>query len=90
MAKLSYKRRQKLKSSEFAEPGERKFPIMDKAHARNALARVSQSGSSGEKATVRKKVHAKYPGIEVSGTSKGRATKGRKKRSTRKISLRKG
>ena len=30
---------------------------------RNALARVSQHGTSAEKATVRRKVHAKYPSI---------------------------
>lgn len=39
------------------------YPIPDKSHARNALARVAQHGSSAEKAKVRAKVHAKFPGI---------------------------
>lgn len=45
MAKLTYKARKKLPSKEFALPDERKYPIYDKAHARNALARVAQSAS---------------------------------------------
>jgi hypothetical protein len=63
MAKLTYAERKKLPSSTFVEPGERKYPIPDKSHARNALARVAQHGSSSEKAKVRAKVHSKYPGI---------------------------
>lgn len=63
MAKLTYKARKALPSSTFVEPGERKYPIPDKSHARNALARVSQHGSSSEKAKVRAAVHRKYPSI---------------------------
>lgn len=55
--------RDKIKAKNFAEPGKRKYPIEDKAHAQNALARVSQFGSASEKAQVREKVHAKYPEI---------------------------
>ena len=40
MAKLSRKRRERLSSSEFACPSERKYPINDRAHVRNALARL--------------------------------------------------
>lgn len=65
MAKLTYKRREQLPSSVFALPG-RKYPIDTIARARNALARVSQFGTPEEKAIVRRKVHAKYPGIEMS------------------------
>lgn len=39
------------------------YPIPDKAHARNALARVSQHGSPAEKAKVRAAVHKKFPDI---------------------------
>jgi hypothetical protein len=67
MAKLTYEARKKLKSSTFAIPSERKYPIPDKAHARNALARVSQFGSSAEKAKVRAAVHRKFPGIGQQG-----------------------
>lgn len=72
MAKLSMKSRKALPATAFALPGKGKgpggkgagsYPIPDKSHARNALSRVSQHGSSAEKATVRAKVKAKFPGI---------------------------
>jgi len=63
MAKLTSKARSKLKSSSFAEPGKRAYPIQDPSHARNALARVSQHGSPAEKTKVRAAVHRKYPSI---------------------------
>jgi hypothetical protein len=67
MAKLTTAARKKLPKSSFAIPGKRpgagSYPVSDKAHARNALSRVSQHGSSSEKAAVRAKVHAKFPGI---------------------------
>lgn len=62
MAKLSYKARKKLPTSTFAGP-DRSYPINDKAHARNALARVSQFGTPALKAKVRAKVHKKFPDI---------------------------
>ena len=49
MAKLTTAERNKLPDSDFAEPSKRKYPIEDKAHQRNALARVSQFGSAKEK-----------------------------------------
>jgi hypothetical protein len=70
MAKLTYKKRKHMKSSEFAEPGKRKYPIEDRNHAKNALARVSQHGTVKEKAEVRRKVAAKFPDI-----GKGKAKK---------------
>lgn len=45
MAKLTYKERKNLPDSDFALPKKRKYPIYDKAHARNALARVAQEPS---------------------------------------------
>lgn len=67
MAKLSTAARKKLPKKEFAIPSKApasgSYPIEDKAHARNALARVSQHGTPAEKAAVRAKVHAKYPDI---------------------------
>lgn len=62
MAKLTAASRKKIKGSSFALPG-RRYPIEDASHARNALSRVSQNGSSSEKATVRAAVARKYPGI---------------------------
>lgn len=66
MAKLTARARKKIAPKNFALPG-RRYPIEDASHARNALARVSQHGSPAEKATVRAKVHAKYPGIGQGG-----------------------
>ena len=63
MAKLTYQQRKNLPSKTFVEPGKRKYPIPDASHARNALARVSQHGSSSEKAKVRAAVHRKFPSI---------------------------
>jgi hypothetical protein len=62
LAKLTAAARKKIAPKNFALPGGR-YPIEDKSHARNALARVSQNGTPAEKATVRKKVAAKYPGM---------------------------
>jgi hypothetical protein len=66
MAKLTTAARKKIPGKDFAGP-DRSYPIEDKSHARNALSRVSQHGSSELKAKVRAKVHAKYPGIGKKG-----------------------
>lgn len=63
MSLLTERARKHMKDSEFAIPESRKYPIHDKAHARNALARVSQYGTPEEKARVRRAVHRKYPDI---------------------------
>lgn len=69
MAKLTSKARQKLSSSQFALPGRGEgkggkgsgsYPIPDKSHARNALARASGKPIAGK---VRAAVHRKYPDI---------------------------
>lgn len=62
MAKLTAATRNKIPTKEFAGP-DRSYPIEDASHARNALSRVSQHGSSALKSRVRAKVHAKYPDI---------------------------
>lgn len=61
--KLTAKERNSLSTKSFALPSERKYPIEDSNHARNALARVSQHGSSEQKEKVRAAVHRKYPDI---------------------------
>lgn len=69
---LTAKERQAMPKSDFALPGKGEgpkgagsgsYPIPNASHARNALARVAQHGSSEEKAEVRAKVHEKFPGI---------------------------
>lgn len=64
MAKLTYEERKEMPKSEFVEPKKRKYPIPDLSHARNALARVSQNGSSNEKAMVRAEVKRRFPTIK--------------------------
>ena len=59
-AVLTTKQRDNLPDSAFALPG-RRYPLQDRAHAANPLARVAQNGTSAEKALVRRKVCAKYP-----------------------------
>lgn len=48
MAKLTTKRRKALPKSDFALPGDRKYPMPDKAHAANAKARASQMEKQGK------------------------------------------
>lgn len=47
VAKLSTERRKSLPASEFGLPGERKYPMPDKAHARDAKARSSAAEHRG-------------------------------------------
>jgi hypothetical protein len=63
MAKLSGEKRKSLPAKSFAESEKKKYPIEDKAHARNALSRVAQSGTPAEKAKVKAAVKKKYPSI---------------------------
>jgi len=66
VARLSYRERQSLPSRLFVFPKERRYPIPDRAHARNALARVAQHGTPAEKAKVRRAVKRRFPDIKVS------------------------
>jgi hypothetical protein len=47
MAKLSEKKRDSLRSSQFGLPDERKYPMPDESHARNAKARAAQQEKKG-------------------------------------------
>lgn len=61
--KLTYAQKKALPKSDFVYPKERKYPIPDESHARNALARVAQSGTDAEKKRVKAAVHKKFPKI---------------------------
>jgi len=61
MAKLTSWRRRRLPDSAFAVPEERKFPLEDESHARNALTRASGTKYEGR---VKAVVARRYPGIE--------------------------
>ena len=63
MGRLTSRGRRRIKRSNFALPKERKYPIQDIAHARNALARVAQYGSKSEQRRVRDVVGRKYPSL---------------------------
>ena len=66
---LSAAQRKRLSPSSFAipskKPGSGSYPIPDASHARSALQRVSQFGTSSEKSRVRSAVHRKYPSIKI-------------------------
>jgi ribosome recycling factor len=60
MSKLTEETRDSLPKSKFALPEQRKYPIEDEAHARNAKARAAQQEKAGNlSASDRKKVDAK-------------------------------
>lgn len=67
MARLTAAQRRKLPASAFAYPKQRKYPIMDRAHARAALALSARKSTFGSYATVARKVAARHPGIAVAG-----------------------
>ena len=79
--KITTKGRRGLKRGQFAlGPGTEekrrgiagRYPIDTKERARNALARVAQFGTPTEKATVKRAVRRKYPGIDVNSKRKGK------------------
>ena len=73
MADLTTKERQRLPKKDFALPGKGEgkkgagagsYPIPDERHGRAALQRVSQFGSSKQKAEVRAAVARKFTEIK--------------------------
>lgn len=77
MARLTYQQRKRLPKSAFVfpskAPGPGSYPIHDRRHAINALARVSQHGTPAEKAAVRRAVYSRYPGLRKSSGRKTRS-----------------
>jgi hypothetical protein len=69
-------KRKSLKPSQFAYPKQRKYPIHTLKHARNALARAAQSGTSGSYSHVAKAVRRKY-GNKVASVGRKRGTTSR-------------
>lgn len=55
--------RKQMPASDFGLPAQKKYRIDDRAHARDALARVAANGTPAQQAQVRKRVKAKYPSI---------------------------
>ena len=71
MAKLTTQERKALPKADFALSGGR-YPIEDKSHARNALARVAQHGAPAEKRMVKEKVAQAFPSIDQHAFHPGR------------------
>jgi hypothetical protein len=62
MAKLTSSERNSLPSSDFVFPKQRKFPIEDASHARDALSRAGAKGGATQ-SKVRAAVGRKFHGI---------------------------
>ena len=76
MSKLTSSKRKKLKKSSFGLPGSKKYPMPDKAHAKNAKARASQMYNKGKlSASSKAKIDAKANRM----LGKGKSGKGRGK-----------
>lgn len=48
MAKLTTKERKKIPKTEFGLPSEKKYPVNDKSHAKNAKSRASEMEHKGK------------------------------------------
>lgn len=60
MAKLTTKKRKSIPKSEFGLPGEKKYPMNDRAHAANAKVRASQMEKKGKLSnSAEKRIDAK-------------------------------
>jgi len=69
LAVLTIKARNKLPSSAFVYPSEKRYPIHDIAHARNALARVAQNGTTEEQSKVRAAVYREFPELKKNSST---------------------
>ncbi len=76
MAVIHAAARRALKSSQFALPGKRGYPIPDEEHGRKAV-QMAPHASPSEQATIKRKVHEKFPDIQISRP--GKRVLGRKK-----------
>lgn len=74
MAKLTTKERKDLPTKDFVEKKDRKFPIENESHARNALARSSGKPEAGK---VKAAVERKFPDIKVDGKGNVQSRGGR-------------
>lgn len=71
MTKLTAAKRKKIPKSEFGEPGKKKYPMPDKAHAANAKARATQMENKGKlSSSAKSKIDAKANKILGEGKKK--------------------
>lgn len=73
MAKLTAAARKRIPKGSFAVPSKAprsgSYPIPDRSHAKNALARSSGKAVAGK---VRAAVHRKFPGIKISSLARAK------------------
>lgn len=71
---LTAHERQSMPRSDFALPGHGEgpkgagsgsYPIPDRSHAISALSRAAANATPAEQATIRRKVHEKFPDIKM-------------------------
>lgn len=67
MSRLTSDERDKLPTSDFVFPKDRRYPIHDEAHARDALAR---SSGKPEESAVRAAVRRRFPDIDQGAAAK--------------------
>ncbi len=73
MAKLTAAKRNKIPKKEFGLPGERKYPMNDKNHARAAKSRASEMENKGKLSSSSKaKIDAKADRILDKGKRGGK------------------
>lgn len=60
---LSSRGRKQIAGKNFVFEKERRYPIHDISHARNALSRVAQYGNPAEQAEVKREVYNRYPSL---------------------------
>jgi hypothetical protein len=71
MAKLTTTSRKKLPSSKFALPKERKYPVENASHAKNAKARASEMENKGKiSSATKEKIDAKANKVLAKGKKK--------------------
>jgi len=92
MSKLDTEHREKISSAQFAFPKQRKEPLEDASHVRNAVARFDQvegvSDADRDEAWKRIKEAGKKYGVEINEKSwrelgKGAASRGRPTKNSR-------
>ena len=65
--KLTTNKRNRMNASSFALPESRAYPINDRAHARNALARLHNATPSEQK-QIKRAIDQRYPGLRDKGS----------------------
>lgn len=71
MSKLTAEKRNKIPKKEFGLPGEKKYPMEDENHARNAKARASEMERKGKlSASNKSKIDSKANKVLAKGKKK--------------------